>query len=111
MAKKIELLDVQKRKLLGDGLSSCPPEELQVIESQLTQSLRSIRERKAQLLMEQTVDLKQKERLLSEENKSLREKLSAQEKEIVIYCGRSSRVSDTDVETDLSIALPVRRCS
>ncbi|XP_041002759.1 MADS-box protein AGL42-like [Juglans microcarpa x Juglans regia] len=112
MAKKIELLDVSQRKLLGHGLSLCTCEELEEIESQLERSLCRIRERKAQLLMDQIKHLKEKERLLLEDNASLRKKLPvAQEKEIVLNCSQSSQDSDIDVETELFLGLPQMRCS
>ncbi|KAE8022459.1 hypothetical protein FH972_008257 [Carpinus fangiana] len=119
MAKKIEYLDDSRRKLLGHGLSICTREELQEIESQLERSLRSIRARKAQLLMDQIVHLKAKERLLIEEKKSLSEKcgaknprqLLAQEKDVVTFCSRSCQSSETNVETELFIGLPEMRCS
>ncbi|XP_048326468.2 MADS-box protein AGL42 isoform X2 [Ziziphus jujuba] len=74
MAKKIELLEDSQRKLLGHGVSSCSIEELQEIDGQLERSLRSIRARKAQLYKEQIGQLKEKERLLLEENAKLCEK-------------------------------------
>ncbi|KAK0598232.1 hypothetical protein LWI29_032745 [Acer saccharum] len=47
MVKKIELLEVSQRRLLGQELGSCSIEELQEIDGQLEQSLRSIRARKS----------------------------------------------------------------
>ncbi|XAR55019.1 hypothetical protein NMG60_11030389 [Bertholletia excelsa] len=46
MSRNIEVLELSKRKLLGDCLESCPVEELQQIEEELVQGLRSIRARK-----------------------------------------------------------------
>ncbi|XP_054825535.1 MADS-box protein SOC1-like isoform X2 [Prosopis cineraria] len=46
MTKKIENLEVLKRKLLGDGLDTCFIDELRQIEKQLEQSLTKIRARK-----------------------------------------------------------------
>ncbi|XWS77140.1 hypothetical protein CRYUN_Cryun01aG0236200 [Craigia yunnanensis] len=46
MLKKIELLEVSRWKLLGEGLDSCTLEELQQIEQQLERSVSSIRARK-----------------------------------------------------------------
>ncbi|XWS61081.1 hypothetical protein CRYUN_Cryun07bG0095100 [Craigia yunnanensis] len=46
MARKIELLEVSQRKLLGQSLGSCSIKELQEVESQLERSLRNIRARK-----------------------------------------------------------------
>ncbi|KAI9160786.1 hypothetical protein LWI28_011560 [Acer negundo] len=47
MVKKIELLEVSQRRLLGQELGSCSIEELQEIDGQLEQSLQSIRARKS----------------------------------------------------------------
>ncbi|KAJ4832243.1 Agamous-like MADS-box protein agl19 [Turnera subulata] len=49
MAKKIEHLEVSKRKLLGDGLEICSTDELQQLENQLEKSLTRIRARKVHL--------------------------------------------------------------
>ncbi|GMY07053.1 MADS-box protein AGL42-like isoform X2 [Fagus crenata] len=111
MTKKIELIQLSQRKLLGHGLSSCNLDELHEIDSQLERSLHSIRARKAQLMMEQIEHLKSKERLLREENAKLSHKVSAKEKEVVTYGSQSSQSSDMDVETALFIGLPERRCS
>ncbi|KAG6657134.1 MADS-box protein AGL42-like [Carya illinoinensis] len=111
MAKQIELLDASQRKLLGHGLSSCTSEELQETESQLVRSLSLIRGKKAQLWTDEIEHLKEKERLLLEENARLIEKLSAQEKGIVPYRSQSSQASHIDVETQLFIGLPEMRCS
>eukprot|EP00262_Sarcandra_glabra_P015572 TRINITY_DN4824_c0_g1_i2.p1 TRINITY_DN4824_c0_g1~~TRINITY_DN4824_c0_g1_i2.p1 ORF type:complete len:176 (+),score=35.48 TRINITY_DN4824_c0_g1_i2:173-700(+) len=60
MAKKIELLDSSKRKLLGEGLESCSMEELEQIEQQLEQSLSNIRGKKNQVFTELIKKLKEK---------------------------------------------------
>ncbi|XP_019192456.1 PREDICTED: MADS-box protein AGL42-like isoform X3 [Ipomoea nil] len=46
MEKKIELLEVSQRKLLGQGLESCSMRELNEIDCQLEKSLKHIRTRK-----------------------------------------------------------------
>ncbi|KAJ7010782.1 hypothetical protein NC653_001290 [Populus alba x Populus x berolinensis] len=48
LAKKIDILEVSKRKLLGDGLEPCSIDELQQLENQLERSLTRIRARKLQ---------------------------------------------------------------
>ncbi|KAB2620705.1 MADS-box protein SOC1-like [Pyrus ussuriensis x Pyrus communis] len=77
MAKKIEILEASQRKLLGNGLDSCSVEELQETSSQLERSLCNIRERKAQLYMEQGEQLKAKKRFLLQENAQLWEEYRA----------------------------------
>ncbi|KAK6250519.1 hypothetical protein SCA6_004524 [Theobroma cacao] len=116
MVKKIELLEVSQRKLLGQGLGLCSVEELQEIENQLERSLRNIRARKSLVFKEQIEQLKAKERLLREENAKLSEKFggkqrrpSTQRKEAAIFGSQSSRSSE--VETELFIGLPENRCS
>ncbi|MCD7466671.1 hypothetical protein HAX54_003597 [Datura stramonium] len=74
MAKKIEILEVSKRKLMGQGLGSCSMDELHDIDSQLQRSLKNIRARKAQLFNDEIQRLKARERLLLQQNASLREK-------------------------------------
>ncbi|XP_058105616.1 MADS-box protein SOC1 isoform X3 [Magnolia sinica] len=97
MAKKIEHLEVSKRKLLGESLGSCPIEELQQIESQLERSLSSIRARKTQLFTEQIQQLKEKVQPLQQ--------LSPTQKEIVPY---DDETQDPEVETELFIGRPER---
>ncbi|KAL8114262.1 hypothetical protein AgCh_021204 [Apium graveolens] len=60
LAKKIELLEVSKRKLLGEGLGSCSISELQQIEQQLEKSVCTVRARKMQTFKEQIEQLKEK---------------------------------------------------
>ncbi|XWS37744.1 hypothetical protein CRYUN_Cryun19dG0071300 [Craigia yunnanensis] len=60
MVRKIELLEVSRRKLLGQGLGSCSIEELQEVQSQLERSLRNIKARKGHLFKEQIEQLKAK---------------------------------------------------
>ncbi|KAF8380378.1 hypothetical protein HHK36_027863 [Tetracentron sinense] len=112
MAKKIDLLEASKQKLLGESLGSCSIEELQQTEDQLEQSLSNIRARKNQLYKEKIELLKEKERILAEENSMLCEKCGVQprpelthRREIVPY-SPSSPISD--VETELFIGPPER---
>ncbi|GMP70065.1 hypothetical protein CsSME_00029088 [Camellia sinensis var. sinensis] len=74
MSQKIKIIEAHQRKFLGQDLASCSVEELREIGSQLEQSLRSVRARKELLFKEQIDRLKEKERLLLEENAKLHEK-------------------------------------
>ncbi|XVE58636.1 hypothetical protein DITRI_Ditri04bG0185000 [Diplodiscus trichospermus] len=60
MTRKIEFLEVSRRKLLGQSLGSCSLEEIQEVESQLERSLRNIRAKKGHLFKEQIEQLKAK---------------------------------------------------
>ncbi|RDX74535.1 MADS-box protein AGL42, partial [Mucuna pruriens] len=72
MAKKIELLELSIRKLLGQSASSCSYDELKGIEEQLHRSLQRVRQRKAQLYKEQIEQLQSQESNLLKENAELR---------------------------------------
>ncbi|KAF5946361.1 hypothetical protein HYC85_016589 [Camellia sinensis] len=99
MAKQIELLEVAKRKLLGEDLGSCTMEELQQIEQQLERSVSRVRAKKMEAFMEQIDQLKEKYGLLPRQE-------SNEEREVVPYT-ESSEISD--VETDLFIGPPEGR--
>ncbi|PSS13987.1 MADS-box protein [Actinidia chinensis var. chinensis] len=113
MAQKIELLEVTKRKLLGEGLGSCTFEELQQIEHQLERSVSSVRAKKMQVFREQIEKLKQKEKALATENEILCEKqgLNSQkesnEERQNEPCPESNE--NSDVETKLVIGPPEGR--
>lgn len=116
MAKKIEIIEILQRKLLGQDLDSCSPEELHDIDNQLEISLSNIRARKTQLFKEQIEQLQAKERLLLMENARLTKQCDAQplqqstqSNQVVSYLSSCSKSSDI-VETDLYIGLPQMRC-
>ncbi|XP_077239553.1 MADS-box protein SOC1-like isoform X2 [Tasmannia lanceolata] len=98
MAKKIEFLEVSKRKLLGENLGSCSIDELQQIENQLERSLTIIREKKTKLFMEQIEQLKEKCGIESQQKQR-------SEREIVPY---DHSTQHADVETELFIGRPER---
>lgn len=117
MAKKIEIIEILQRKLLGQDLDSCSPEELHDIGNQLEISLSNIRARKTQLFKEQIEQLQAKERLLLMENARLTKqrdaqplKQSTQSNQVVSYLSSCSKSSDI-VETDLYIGQPQMRWS
>lgn len=113
MAKKIELLEVSKRKLLGEGLASCTLEELQQIEHQLENSASNIRARKNQVLKEQIAQLKEKGKVLEAENARLADKCGMEEwqgsKEQRENLTNDDCTSISDVETELFIGPPPER--
>ncbi|KAF5193544.1 Mads-box transcription factor [Thalictrum thalictroides] len=112
--KKIEILEVSKRRLLGEGLSSCSTEELQRLENQLQRSIISIRHRKSQLLAEQVDQLKEQEKTLIQEQVVLREQCAQQVQQSIEQRETvpSSESSDNcELELDLFIGRPARRSS
>ncbi|KAK4837719.1 hypothetical protein QYF36_007933 [Acer negundo] len=111
MVKKIQLLEVSQRRLLGQELGPCSIEELQEIDGQLEQSLQSIRARKAQLFKERIEQLKAKERLLLDENARLYTKSGAKSSTKQTEATRNFIPScqTSEVETELFIGLPEMR--
>ncbi|RWR87866.1 MADS-box protein SOC1 isoform X2 [Cinnamomum micranthum f. kanehirae] len=109
MAKKIEHLELSIRKLSGESLESCSTEELRHVEYQLEQSLINVRKSKSQLLIEEIEQLKEKERILSEENTILHKKCTetpqqpTNMKEAASFHNISE---DMEVETELLIGRP-----
>ncbi|KAH7849657.1 hypothetical protein Vadar_021039 [Vaccinium darrowii] len=113
MTKKIEAMEVAKRRLSGEGLELCTNEELQQIEQQLERSMSKVRSRKMQVFKKQVGQFKEKEKSLEAENATLREKLGirrSQEpsEEIAMAASTNSR-QDSDVETELFIGQPLGR--
>ncbi|XP_030538061.1 MADS-box protein SOC1-like isoform X2 [Rhodamnia argentea] len=112
MVKKIELLDISKRRLLGEVLDTCSIEELQSTQNQLERSLSRIRARKNQILKGQTEQLKHKEKKLLDENRKLRAKFQNDELEPLKSVTEPQEVPrgrGLDVETELSIGCPRRQ--
>ncbi|XP_028769047.1 MADS-box protein SOC1 isoform X1 [Neltuma alba] len=115
MMKKIEHLELSKRKLLGEGLGSCSIQELNQIEQQLEKSVSTIRARKNQVYNEQIEQLIAKEKALEAENARLYEKCGIQPQQETN--GEQQRESQpyaesspsSEVETELFIGLPETR--
>ncbi|KAB2631812.1 MADS-box protein [Pyrus ussuriensis x Pyrus communis] len=114
MMKQLELLEVSKRKLLGEGLGSCTLAELQEIEHQLEKSVNNVRARKSQVFKEQIEQLREKEKLLKAETAQLVEKCGSfqprktldERRENTTYTDSST---SSDVETELFIGPPESR--
>ncbi|XP_054808818.1 agamous-like MADS-box protein AGL14 isoform X1 [Prosopis cineraria] len=101
--KKLEHLEISKRKLLGDCLDASSVEELNQIEKQLDRSLTKIRARKNQLFREQIEQLREEEKCLLKENERLREQCGIEER------GSTRKDDENEVETELFIGPPERR--
>nr|BAK18559.1 suppressor of overexpression of constans 1-like protein [Eustoma grandiflorum] len=114
MMSKIEQLETSKRKLLGESLGSCSLEDLQQLEQQLEKSVKSIRARKVQVFQEQIHQLREKEKVLAAENLKLCEKCGIKapstQKESKATEVHAEGNNTHDVETDLFIGPPERRC-
>ncbi|KAJ7975656.1 MADS-box protein [Quillaja saponaria] len=115
MGKHIELIEVYKRKLIGDDLNPCSYHELEEIDNQLQKSLLTIRVRKAELIAEHIELLRTKEKGLLEENASLIAKCVEKpwqpsgKHEAAINLVQRSLVSE--VGTELHLGLPEMRYS
>ncbi|KAA3475328.1 MADS-box protein SOC1 isoform X7 [Gossypium australe] len=114
MLKKIDLLEVSRRKLLGENLGSCTLEELQQIEQQLERSVTRVRTRKAKVFKDQIDKLKEKEEALAAENAKLCEKYGMLPGKGSKEVNENEEANDesspsSDVETELFIGLPEGR--
>ncbi|PWA51901.1 GSOC2 protein [Artemisia annua] len=112
MGKEIELLEVAKRKILGEGLGSSTIEELLQIEQQLERSVCIIRARKMQVYGEKVQQLQSKEKMHKAENAELNEKYLQMIAGSVERDGNSMDMENediSDVETELFIGQPKRK--
>uniref|UniRef100_K9LXJ8 TM3-like protein 1 n=1 Tax=Iris fulva TaxID=92176 RepID=K9LXJ8_9ASPA len=113
VTKEIQLLETTKRKLLGESLETCSSNELHDLEFQLERSLINIRQWKERILTEQIVQLKEREKLLMEENVALNRQWkgdSLQHSAVLEEATHDDNASQhTEVETDLCIGLLGRR--
>ncbi|KAL3369753.1 hypothetical protein AABB24_007005 [Solanum stoloniferum] len=72
---RVEVLQQSQRHILGEDLSQLNTKDLEQLERQLDSSLRQIRSRRTQNMLDQLSDLQQKEQSLLEINRSLKTKL------------------------------------
>ncbi|XP_009107038.1 MADS-box protein AGL71 isoform X2 [Brassica rapa] len=106
MVKNIDLLEVQQRKLMGQGLGSCSVAELQEIDIQIEKSLRIVRSRKEIKVLDERRRLREKE---------IRERLLRPLLPVTLHTekgepeGGYRTKHSSEVETDLFIGLPVAR--
>ncbi|XP_012067820.1 MADS-box protein EJ2 [Jatropha curcas] len=71
----VEVLQSSQRNLLGENLGDLSTKDLEQLEYQLDSSLKQIRSRKTQFIVNQLSELQRKEELLLETNTALRKKL------------------------------------
>ncbi|KAG7537558.1 Transcription factor K-box [Arabidopsis suecica] len=104
MVKKLEVLEVHNRKMMGQSLASCSVKELQEIATQIEKSLHTVRLRKAKLYEDELEKLKAKERQLKDERVRLCRRVG--ERPMGMPSGSKEK---EDVETDLFIGFPKSR--
>ncbi|XP_074584430.1 MADS-box transcription factor 50-like [Curcuma longa] len=119
ITKKIETLESHTRKLLGQGLEGCSFGELLSLEAEIGRSLQNIRGRKQSMLEEQIAQLKDKVRVLLEENVKLRQESHSHshshadaEAQLQATAGRDAdpkHNNNMEVETELLIGRPGTR--
>ncbi|WOL18974.1 hypothetical protein Cni_G27771 [Canna indica] len=111
--EKLELIEAQKRKLLGEHLGSCSLQELNELEDQLERSLSNIKEKRWRMLSEQITQLKEKERVLLQENAVLRDRCNSVPllKLNVVRDDHAAEdnIEEFKVETELMIGRPGSR--
>uniref|UniRef100_A0A804RBI0 Uncharacterized protein n=1 Tax=Zea mays TaxID=4577 RepID=A0A804RBI0_MAIZE len=71
---RVDFLQTTQRNILGEDLGPLSMKELEQLENQIEVSLKHIRSRKNQMLLDQLFDLKSKEQELQDLNKDLRKK-------------------------------------
>nr|QOH28312.1 fruitfull-like protein 1 [Hippeastrum hybrid cultivar] len=81
---KFDAIQKSQRHLMGEQLDLLSVKELEQIEQQLESSLKHIRSRKNQLLMDTITELQKKEKELQEHNRDLEEKVMEKEKAKVL---------------------------
>lgn len=110
LAKEIELLETSRKKLLGETLESCSVEELHDLEIQTERSLVKIRGRKKHMLTEQIVRLKEREKMLLDENAELhRQGKTLLNSAVLEDAARDDHASQFwEVETDLHVGWSAR---
>ncbi|KAK2438063.1 Agamous-like MADS-box protein mads4, variant 3 [Trifolium repens] len=72
---RYEALQRSQRNLMGEDLGPLSSKELETLERQLDSSLKQIRSTRTQFMLDQLTDLQRKEHMLSEANRSLRQRL------------------------------------
>ncbi|KAK8953425.1 Floral homeotic protein APETALA 1-1 [Platanthera guangdongensis] len=68
------------RHLMGEQLDSLSFKELQHLDQQLESSLKHIRSKKIQLMLDSIAELQKKEKMLQEQNKNMQKEIRAKEK-------------------------------
>ncbi|XP_057479807.1 agamous-like MADS-box protein MADS2 isoform X2 [Actinidia eriantha] len=72
---RVDVLQRSQRNLLGEELEALTTKELEQLERQLENSLKQIRSKKTQFILDQLAELQKSEQMLVESNNALRRKL------------------------------------
>nr|ASZ79964.1 MADS34 [Bambusa multiplex] len=75
LKSRVEVLQRSQRNLLGEDLAPLGTTELDQLESQVDKTLKQIKSRKTQVLLDELCDLKRKQQMLQDANMSLKRKL------------------------------------
>ncbi|XP_034575832.1 MADS-box transcription factor 34 isoform X1 [Setaria viridis] len=78
LKSRVEILQHSQRNLLGEDLAPLSTSELEQLESQVDKTLKQIRSRKTQVLLDELCDLKRKEQMLQDANRVLKRKVKLQ---------------------------------
>ncbi|XP_073303658.1 agamous-like MADS-box protein AP1 [Primulina huaijiensis] len=81
LKSRIELLERNHRNYMGEDIDSMNQKDLQNLEQQLDTALKSIRNRKNQLLYDSISELQRKEKAIQGQNSMLAKKIKEKEKE------------------------------
>ncbi|CAL9149535.1 unnamed protein product [Musa hybrid cultivar] len=92
---RVEYLQHSQKNLLGEDLDDLNTKELDQLEEQIEMSLRHIRSTKTQVIIDQLTDLKRKEHMLLESNKTLRRKLQEVSSENLLQLSSQIGASNT----------------
>lgn len=80
LKSRVESLQKSQRHLMGEQLDSLSFKELQHLDQQLESSLKHIRSKKIQLMLDSIAELQKKEKMLQEQNKNMQKEILAKEK-------------------------------
>nr|APB03418.1 MADS-box transcription factor 6 [Ginkgo biloba] len=94
---KVQILQQSQRHLLGEDLGMLSLKELHQLEHQVEVALKHLRSRKTQIMLDQIDDLRKKERMLQEVNKSLHKKFLEADGQNACNFGQFSRPWDSAV--------------
>lgn len=95
LKSRVEYLQHSQKNLLGEDLDDLNTKELDQLEEQIEMSLRHIRSTKTQVIIDQITDLKRKEHMLLESNKTLRRKLQEVSTENLLQLSSQIGASNT----------------